>query len=55
MTQIALQVVHFSASSEIMGAPIVRLFRMLDDPVPEGPILSLNFYEIDKYVLGTKP
>jgi hypothetical protein len=42
---------------EIMGAApsIIRLFRILGDPVPEGPILFLNLYEIDKYILGTKP
>jgi hypothetical protein len=35
--------------------PVVRLFRILGDPVPEGPILFLNLYEIDKYIFWTKP
>jgi len=38
-----------------MGATIVQLIGILGDPVPEGPILFWNLYEIDKYIFGTKP
>ena len=33
----------------------VQLLRILSNSIPERPILFLNLYEIDEYVLGTKP
>ena len=55
MFQIALQAVHFSDQARSWAPPIIRLLRVLGDPIPEGPVLFLNLYEIDEYVLGTQP
>ncbi|MGB6177182.1 MAG: aldo/keto reductase [Methylocella sp.] len=42
-------------TSRSWGLPIIRLLRVLGDPIPEGPILFLHLNEIDEYVLGTQP